>query len=204
MKTYYTVLLSLLFSLTFFAVQGQSRRTYEKEILTERQEKDQELRTEAASPFDSLSKLSFKGLNYFNPSALWVVKAKMERYSTSDTIQMKTTTERLPLYIIYGKARFTMGNKELALTVYRNVGLMNKPDFENYFFVPFTDNTSGEETYGGGRYVDARYDGGEYITIDFNRAYNPYCVYSKKYSCPIPPAENYLPVKVEAGEKAFD
>lgn len=204
MKSVYTFLLSVLFFLSLTSAQGQSAKAYEKELLNERHNKDQELKTDDGSPLDSLLKLAFDHLNYFKPSAAWVVKAKMERYSTSDTIQMKTTTERLPLYIVYGKARFTVDDTELALTVYQNVGLMNKPGYENYFFVPFTDDTSGDETYGGGRYVDARFEGGEFITIDFNRAYNPYCVYSKKYSCPIPPAENYLPIKVEAGEKAFD
>ena len=204
MKSVYKPLLSLLLFLAFTAVQGQSTRVYEQELLTERQAKDQEFKTDAASPLDSLSKLTFDNLNYYKPAPAWVVKAKMERYTTPDTIQMKTTTERLPLYIVYGKASFRMGDKELALTVYRNVGLMNKPGYENYFFVPFTDDTSGNETYGGGRYVDARFDGGDYITIDFNRAYNPYCVYNKKYSCPVPPSENYLSVKVEAGEKDFD
>ena len=204
MKLLYTSFLSLLLLFAFTTLQGQSTLAYEKELFSERHVKNQEFKTDAASPLDSLSKLIFGGLDYYKPATEWVVEAKMERYSTPDTIQMKTTTERLPLYVVYGKARFTIKNTELVLTVYRNVGLMNKPGYENYFFVPFTDDTSGDETYGGGRYVDARFDGGDYVTIDFNRAYNPYCVYSKKYSCPIPPAENYLPVKVEAGEKAFD
>ena len=203
MKSLYTSLLSLLLFFTFIAVQGQSL-TYDKELLSERIDKDQEFRTDAASPLDSVSKLAFGGLNYYKPTSEWVVKAKMERYSSPDTIQMRTTTERLPLYIVYGKARFTVKNSEVALTVYRNVGLMNKPGYEDYFFVPFTDDSSGEETYGGGRYVDVRFDGGDYLIIDFNRAYNPYCVYNKKYSCPIPPAENYIQLTVEAGEKSFN
>lgn len=203
MKLLNTSFLLVLLFLAFNVVQGQSTLTYEKELLSERQAKDQEFRTDVASPLDSLSKLIFGGLDYYKPSVKWVIKAKMERHSTPDTMQMKTTTERLPLYIVYGKASFSVENSELVLTVYQNVGLMNKPGYEDYFFVPFTDDTSGEETYGGGRYVDVRFDGGDYVIIDFNRAYNPYCVYNKKYSCPIPPSENYLPVTVEAGEKAF-
>ena len=203
MKLLYASLLSLLF-LVSTCVLGQSTPTYAEELLAEREAKDQEFKIDEASPLDSLSKLTFSSLPYYKPTIKWVVEARIERYSAPDTIQMKTTTERLPLYIVYGKANFKMESKELTLTVYRNVGLMNKSGYENYFFVPFTDDTSGEETYGGGRYVDVRFDGGDYITIDFNRAYNPYCVYNKKYSCPIPPAENYLPIKVEAGVKAFN
>lgn len=204
MKSAYTFLQTFLLLLILTSAQGQSTLAYEKELLNEREAKDLEFKTDAASPLDSLSKLAFQSLSYYKPATKWVVKAKIERYSTPDTIQMKTTTERLPLYIVYGKTMFTVDNTELVLTVYQNVGLMNKPGYENYLFIPFTDNTSGEETYGGGRYVDAQFDDGEYITIDFNRAYNPYCVYNKKYSCPIPPAENYLPIKVEAGVKSFN
>ena len=203
MKLLYASLLSLLF-LVYNGVLGQLTPTYAEELLAEREAKDQEFKIDEASPLDSLSKLNFSSLPYFKPATEWVVMARIEPYSTPDTIQMKTTTERLPLYIVYGKAKFKMESKDLTLTVYRNIGLMNNSGFENYFFVPFTDDTSGEETYGGGRYVDARYDGGDFITIDFNRAYNPYCVYNKKYSCPIPPAENYLPIKVQAGVKAFN
>jgi hypothetical protein len=116
---------------------------------------------------------------------------------------MKTTTERLPLYLVYGKAYFIIEGKEFALTIYRNVGLMSKPGYEDYLFVPFRDATSGLKSYGGGRYIDARIIEGDQIIIDFNKAYNPYCVYSKKYSCPIPPSENYLELMVKAGEKNY-
>jgi uncharacterized protein (DUF1684 family) len=202
-KIYATILLILVISFGYSQSMDKVSR-YKSELLTERLAKDEEFKTDKASPLDSLSKLGFGGLNYFKPEIKWLIKARLERYSTPDTIQMKTTTERLPLYIVYGKATFKKGNNDLTLTVYRNVGLLSKSGYENYLFVPFRDETSGEETYGGGRYVDAYIEDGDDITIDFNRAYNPYCVYSKKYSCPIPPPENYLPLKVKAGEKAFD
>lgn len=202
-KLYTTALLLLIIQLGY-SQSMEKAALYKSDLIKERMAKNEEFINDAASPLDSLSKLTFDGLNYFKPKSKWLVKASIERYSTPDTIQMKTTTERLPLYIIYGKARFTMGKTDLALTVYRNVGLMSKSGYENYLFVPFRDETSGEETYGGGRYVDAYSEDGDFMTIDFNRAYNPYCVYSKKYSCPIPPDENYLPIKVKAGEKAFD
>ena len=71
-------------------------------------------------------------------------------------------------------------------------------------FLPFLDNTNGEETYGGGRYIDLQFPEGGELVIDFNKAYNPLCAYNEKYSCPIVPLENYLELKVEAGVKAFE
>ncbi|WP_321538818.1 DUF1684 domain-containing protein [Flavobacterium piscinae] len=70
-------------------------------------------------------------------------------------------------------------------------------------FLPFTDLTSGIESYGGGRYIDLKIQEGKIWTIDFNQAYNPYCAYNEKYSCPIVPEENDLKVEIKAGVKAF-
>ena len=61
--------------------------------------------------------------------------------------------------------------------------------------------TNGEETYGGGRYIDLTIPKGDVLIIDFNKAYSPLCAYSYKYSCPIPPAENDLKLRIEAGVK---
>ena len=71
------------------------------------------------------------------------------------------------------------------------------------FFLPFRDATSGSETYGAGRYLDIDPDEDGTVTIDFNMAYNPFCVYSEAYSCPLPPTENWLDVPITAGEKDF-
>ena len=81
--------------------------------------------------------------------------------------------------------------------------MFDKEGYEDYLFLPFLDNTNGEESYGGGRYVEARIPEGDTIIIDFNKAYNPYCAYNEKYSCPIVPRQNYLPIEVKAGVKAF-
>ena len=80
---------------------------------------------------------------------------------------------------------------------------MKKKGFENYLFIPFTDNSNGKTTYRGGRYLDATIPEKPtgYITLDFNKAYNPYCAYNKKYVCPIPPKNNYLDTDILAGVK---
>lgn len=116
---------------------------------------------------------------------------------------MKTTTERLPVYDKYGTLTFELDDKTYKLSVYQSHSLRNNKKYKNYLFLPFTDLTNGNETYGGGRYIDFTIPDSDVVVIDFNKAYNPYCVYSDKYSCPIPPKENHLPIKITAGIKNY-
>ena len=80
---------------------------------------------------------------------------------------------------------------------------MVKEGFEDHLFLPFLDNTNGTTSYGAGRYIDLTIPEGDTIEIDFNTAYNPYCAYNEKYSCPIVPGENYIDADIEAGVKVF-
>ena len=98
-----------------------------------------------------------------------------------------------------GTLHFTLNGTDEQLTVFQNIDLSRLEDYRNYLFVPFTDLTNGEQTYGGGRYLDLEGPLGDTVELDFNRAYNPYCAYGGRYSCPIPPQENHLEVSVEAG-----
>jgi uncharacterized protein len=116
---------------------------------------------------------------------------------------MKTTTERLPEYSIYGSVTFRHKGKSYKLNVYQNIELVKKPGFEKHLFIPFNDETNGNETYGGGRFLDVYENGEDVLLIDFNKAYNPYCAYNHKYSCPIPPEANNLKIKIKAGEKKW-
>ena len=117
---------------------------------------------------------------------------------------MKTTTSRLPVYVKYGEITFTLKGKPHKLNVYQNQDLVKKEGYENYLFLPFLDDTNGDTTYGGGRYIDTRQPEGNTMIVDFNTAYNPYCAYNERYSCPIVPRENYLETKIKAGVKAFE
>lgn len=195
------ILLSLMYS---FVLNAQVLDgNYVKGIKKERKVKNIEFKEDEKSPLSLDERKQFRGLRYFKPNQSYQLNAKLIKEEVPDTILMKTTTERLPVYVVYGKAYFTIDSINFSLTVYRNVGLMNKPGYEDYLFIPFTDETNGEETYGGGRYIDARITPGDNILIDFNRSYNPYCVYSKKYSCPIPPSENHIKARIVAGEKNY-
>ena len=116
---------------------------------------------------------------------------------------MKTTTDRLPEYIKYGIVTFDLFNKSYSLNIYRNLDIINNEGYQDYLFLPFLDDTNGFESYGGGRYIDLDIPKGDNLVIDFNSAYNPYCVYDEKYSCPIVPRDNYLSIKINVGVKAF-
>src|SRR5690606_27020815 len=115
------------------------------------------------------------------------------------SFQMPTTTDRKPYYVTYGKVYFSLKGKEYKLDLFQNLELSADPEYRNYLFAPFTDETNGRSTYGGGRYLDLRIPAAEVMIIDFNQAYNPYCAYNGKYSCPIPPEQNHLEVEITAG-----
>ena len=121
-----------------------------------------------------------------------------EHYSNPDT----TSTERTPEYVKYGEAHFSLDGKNFVLNLFQNTA-ETKVGEADYLFLPFTDLTSGVDTYGGGRYIDQKIPEGNSIIIDFNQSYNPYCAYNPRYSCPIPPPENDLLIEIMAGVKDF-
>ena len=162
-----------------------------------------EYKDASTSPLKDKDHKNFKGLAFFKFDTTYVVRARFERTPEETPFQMKTTTERLPIYVKYGIVTFNLKRNAYRLNVYQNQDLMKKEGYEDYLFLPFLDDTNGEESYGGGRYIDLRIPEGDEVVIDFNKAYNPYCAYNEKYSCPIVPRENYLDLKVEAGVKAF-
>ena len=107
------------------------------------------------------------------------------------------------MYIKFGEAHFKIDGKALVLNIYQNIELSKKKEYVDYLFLPFSDLTCGKESYIGGRYIDLKIPTSDTILIDFNTAYNPYCAYNHKYSCPIVPLENDLPVAINAGVKKF-
>lgn len=155
------------------------------------------------SPLKDKDRKKFKGLDFFEFDSIYVVKASLTRTPDEKPFKMKTTTERLPDYVKYGVVAFELHGEKHQLNIYQNLGLLTKPGYEDYLFLPFLDDTNGEGSYAGGRYVECRIPEGDSLIIDFNTAYNPYCAYNEKYSCPIVPRENYLETKIEAGVKAF-
>lgn len=143
----------------------------------------------------------FKSLDFFKPDRKYFVKAKFIRTPDEKPFEMPTSTDRKPLYVKYGEAHFEIDGKKLKLDVFQNVEASQVPLYKNNLFLPFNDLTNGVTTYGGGRYLDLTVPENNVIYIDFNKAYNPYCAYNYKYSCPIPPEQNDLGVEIKAGAK---
>jgi len=182
---------------------GFNRAEYIKSIKKERKEKDTEMKNGERSPVKDEEKASFKKLHYYKPRVSYRKEASFERFDQAMHFMMKTTTDRLPEYSVYGKVTFRHKGNQYTLNVYQNIELVKKPGYEKHLFIPFNDETNGSKTYGGGRFLDVYENGEDTIIIDFNKAYNPYCAYNSKYSCPIPPESNKLKIKIAAGEKKW-
>jgi len=146
-----------------------------------------------------------KRFSFYKPELKYRVVADFRPINDTTAIVMKTTGKADKKFYRYGTLYFTVLTKKLQLTVYQSEQLKNDPEYDDYLFVPFTDLTSGEGSYAGGRYLDFRMTDIKMgkLRLDFNKAYNPYCAYAKGYNCPIPPRENHLDIEIKAGEKEF-
>ncbi len=134
------------------------------------------------------------------------VTASFEKAKDNKWFKMETSGYDKRTYRLYGIVSFTIRDTLVKLNLYQSQDMMSTSKYRDYLGLMFTDKTSGKETYDAGRYIDFNIGDikNDKLVIDFNKAYNPYCAYVKgKYSCPIPPRENYLPVAIEAGEKSF-
>ncbi|WP_426094460.1 DUF1684 domain-containing protein [Flavobacterium sp. DSR2-3-3] len=145
----------------------------------------------------------FKTLDFYPANETFFVIAKLVRTQKEKPFEMETSTDRKPLYVKYGELYFTINGRDFELNVYKNIELSKKKEYKDYLFLPFSDLTSGAESYIGGKYIDLRIPRGDTIVIDFNTSYNPYCAYNYKYSCPKVPLENDLDVEIKAGVKKF-
>ena len=145
----------------------------------------------------------FKSLDFYPANEKFFVVAKFIRTENELPFEMKTSTDRKPVYVKYGEAHFTIDDQSFKLNIYRNIELSKKEQYKDYLFLPFSDLTCGNESYIGGKYIDMKIPKGDTIVIDFNTSYNPYCAYSPKYSCPKVPLENDLKIEIRAGVKKF-
>lgn len=145
---------------------------------------------------------TFEALDYYPINLKYRIKASFIRTPNEKPFLMPTTTDRLPEYVKYGEAHFQINNTPCKLALYKSTNAWGNPEkYGTHLFLPFTDATNGYGSYGGGRYIDLIIPEGNEIVIDFNKSYNPYCAYNPTYSCPIPPLENDLSVRIEAGIK---
>ncbi len=155
------------------------------------------------SPLTDEDFKTFKTLDFYPITDKFIVQAQFTRTKKEKIFEMKTSTERLPKYKKYGEVTFSIDGKNFKLNVYQNIDLSKKKGYHDYLFLPFSDLSCGNQTYIGGRYIDMRFPKSETIVIDFNKAYNPYCAYNHRFSCPIVPLENDLQIEILAGVKKF-
>ena len=174
-----------------------------QEILRYQKNQNESFKDPETSPLPDRFRKDFESLDFFKPDTNFIVKAKLERIPDAKPFLMPSTTGEKTIEVLYGIAHFKLNGQQYQLEVYQTPELMDEAGYEDYLFLPFQDETNGDETYGGGRYLDLRIPEGDSLTIDFNRAYNPYCVYNKKYSCPLVPRQNHLKARIFAGVKDF-
>jgi len=166
------------------------------ELTDFRKAKDEFFKEHYQSPLDAQEKAAFSGLKYYPENPALVFDLELEKYSKPEQIIMPTSTGDQQEYWHSGQVHFAVQGQAATLQVYLPV---NGGDY----FIPFVDATAPRETYGGGRYLEPEDLSDGHLHLDFNRAYNPYCAYNDRWSCPIPPRENRLAVRIEAGEKNF-
>jgi uncharacterized protein len=149
---------------------------------------------------------NFKYMRFYEPDSTYSVECAFERTPDAVEFQMPTYSGLFRAYIKYGILTFKLKDSTLHLSVYRNLTLKDNPTYKGYLFVPYKDLTNAKETYGGGRYLEMWETDiqNNKVVLDFNKSYNPYCAYSDGYNCPVPPSENHLKIKIEAGEKIFE
>ena len=160
-----------------------------------RQEKDQAFASDAQSPLTAEQKAAFTGLHYFPENPTLRLELPVEIYAQPEAVEVPASKGDVRHFTRFGRVRFVVEGQPVELTIFSAEG--------DYFFLPFTDALAGVDTYPAGRYLEPEPLVGGRFRIDFNYAYNPYCAYNDRWSCPLTPAENRLKVAIRAGEKIY-
>jgi hypothetical protein len=180
--------------------------TYLKELAAARAEKDKQFREapdcdrtqeSRCSPMPPAKRAVLLPLRYYPPDSGYSVPAILKLADDRPVLEMPTSTGAPRKMQLVGTLQFTLQGQPQTLGAFVEDGTQR---IEN-LFVPFADTTTGNETYSAGRYLDLHPTATGYYTIDFNRAYNPYCAYNASYECPFPPLSNRMKLPIRAGEK---
>ncbi|HIF48666.1 MAG TPA: DUF1684 domain-containing protein [Cytophagales bacterium] len=178
----------------FYSIELE-KKTFIQNINDQRIEKNEDMYKSESSPlFNSDYKIE-----YFPPNIDFKVIAKINRLTNNDTIKFVTSKGTSKAYLKFALLEFKLKEKIHKLPIYKSFKQSNK----NEILLCFNDKTNGISTYEGGRYIDISFKNAQRIEIDFNKAYNPFCVYNAKYICPIPPKENFIDEEIIAGEKIY-
>jgi len=202
--TIFTIFIGILLLIQENPLFGEGLNSFnmtlqEKQVMEWRKERDGFFRSHERSPLTTKEKRNFKGLTYYPFNPQYVFYGPIERYILhinnpeyyATFLTNRGTKKR---YIRYGKFHFKLNGKEYTIQIYKSI-------LSDALFIPFKDMTNGKGTYEGGRYIDAEILTGYHMVLDFNMAYNPSCAYNEKFICILPPKENLLKIRIEAGEK---
>ncbi|GAB5539304.1 MAG: DUF1684 domain-containing protein [Salibacteraceae bacterium] len=197
-----SVFLIAMLSFTMAYSQGN----YIAEIQDQRAEKDKTLQSRRTSPLQRKDRRRFQDLPYYEIDEIWRIEVDLKRTESDEIIEIPTSAGYAKKFKEYGVLELFIGENYFPLTAYVRVPRDGEePADHQSLFVPFKDLTSGNATYGGGRYLDVEIPTGDNPAIvDFNLAYSPYCAYGGGFACPIPPQKNFIKAEVRAGEKALE
>ncbi|MGG6231718.1 DUF1684 domain-containing protein [Tenacibaculum sp. SDUM215027] len=197
-------ILLLIFTVSILSCKSQGKRI----VLGEsdfQKEMNAKFKDASRSPLTKKGLKEFNGLDFFPIDEKYKVNASLELLPDAPIFNFPTTTDRVVLYKKYGVLSFSVEGEDFELAIYQDV--KPDPEYANHLFLPFLDNTNGKTSYKGGRFIDVYttdIKDDDTIVIDFNKAYNPYCAYSDRYSCPITPSDNYLDIEIKAGVMAYE
>ena len=172
---------------------------YLEDVQSKREEIITFMENDPESPFHKKGEVAYSGLNFFDINPEFNVKAKIEKLASPIPFEIQMTEGEPEQYFKYAIAHFSLEGEPQKLYLLKSERFFDDP----WLFLPFYDETSARESYGGGRFLNVEYHDEEELYIDFNLAYNPYCAYTDAYRCPIPPPENKVTVKILAGEKNY-
>lgn len=193
----------LIIAASFYYFRGQSEEaleSYTSFIEGKREETDSFMRSSEGSPFQDSLRAAYEGLTYFPIDPRYKVQALIHRIESDEFMVITTSDGQKQRFKKFAYAEFKLEGERHRLLLLKPTGFGQK----EVIFTAFADATSGESTYGGGRYLDLEFKNARQITIDFNLAYNPFCAYNATFSCPLPPRENILPIAILAGEKNYE
>lgn len=201
-KAISVIVIAAVAAFVIYSMQGNETTSedYAAFIQKERTEMETFLKSGTGSPF-SQDSISFDGLKFFPADVKYRIKAKLKPIDGKKVVLLATSDGKEQKYLEYAFAEFELDGVQNQLLI---LEVMEMGPQRGKLFLAFSDETSGIETYGAGRYLDVKkVPAAKSVELDFNLAYNPYCAYNDKYSCPFPPKENLLKTAIRAGEMNY-
>ena len=199
----FNILYCFLLYMTCLSCQPSTSSQYIKELEQHRVDYKEKFKNNERAPLRTDEELSL--MDFYKANQSYDLKCNFKRDDKQTPVVMSTYSGKKKDFIIYGTAGCQVNDSEFSLLIYQSAMARSNPLAAKHLFLPFKDFTNGEETYGGGRYMDVSIDDveGSLINLDFNHSYNPWCAYSDGYNCPIPPVENHLQFEMKVGEKNY-